>query len=198
MESIGRVIGSTARDDCMDAALELKQALRHIDGMFKSLISDSRTGRALGTLLAKDDCIHVVPKCLANRALITEFSRDIDNNPDGGHDNVSLLIGGECALTMGVTEPACAFMASIATSDDLGLKCPDNSTVAWRIARESDSLHYYSKLLTVDHLLDCPFNFDPVDTFGQAAQRATFAGRSIDNDFPAKLVRDYYRRKAQD
>ena len=115
--AVGRVIGSSDRDVCVDRACELKSTLQKIGGLYDTVLDACRPSRPLGAILAREDYIDLVPRSLRTSQLITEIGADASEvrSNQTEDDGYNYFIDGECALTIAMSDKAHAFMAPIAT-----------------------------------------------------------------------------------
>lgn len=197
--AVGRVIGSNDRDVCVDRACELKSALQKIGGLYDTVLDACRPSRPLGTILAREDYIDLVPRSLRTRQLITEIGADasmISSNQTD--DDEGYFLDGECALTIAMSDTAHAFMATIATPEDLMKRNPGRSleTIARGIAISGPYLSHYVKLLSADHLLSTANPGVPGVQVNDTFEVACMADPDFAGLIPEKVLREYYRRKS--
>lgn len=199
--AVGRVIGSSDHDVCVDLAYELKSALRKINGLYDIVLAACRPGRPLGTILAREDYIDLVPRSLRTSQLITEIGTDVGEMIRGNQtedDDNYFLADGECALTTAVSDTAHAFMATIATPEDLMKRNPGRNleTIARGIALSGPYLRRYAKLLSADHLLSTPNPGVPGVQVSDTFEVACLSDPDFASLIPGKVLREYYRRKS--
>ena len=198
--AVGRVIGSSDHDVCVDLAYELKSALRKINGLYDIVLAACRPGRPLGTILAREDYIDLVPRSLRTSQLITEIGTDASEvrSNQTEDDDYNYFIDGECALTIAMSDTAHAFMATIATPADLMKRNPGRGleTIARGIAISGPHLRHYTKLLSADHLLSTPNPGAPGVQVRDTFEVACLSDPDFASLIPGKVLREYYRRKS--